>query len=49
MLHQGGLTGAGMTNDANKLSPLHRERNIVQGLMLKRRPGAVEMGKILDL
>ena len=49
MLHQGGLTGAGVPNDADKLSPLHAEGHIVQSLMLKGCSRAVQMGKVFNL
>ena len=49
MLHQGGLAGAGMSDDADKLSPLHAEGHFIQSLMLKGCSRAVQMGKISDL
>ena len=32
LLHQGGLTGAGMSDDADELSPVYRKGHIVQRL-----------------
>ena len=43
LLHQSGLTGAGMSDDADKLSPVHGKRHIVQRLMFKGRSDAVNI------
>jgi hypothetical protein len=44
MLHQGGLSGAGMADYPYKLSLFHGKGHILQGNMLKGRSRAVYMG-----
>jgi hypothetical protein len=41
MLHKRGFARAGVTDDADKLSPFYGERNITQRYMLKGRTLAI--------
>ena len=49
VLHQSGLTGTGMANNADKLAPFHTERYIIQRRVLERGSPAIDMFQIFYL
>ena len=49
MLNQGGFSGAGVSDDADELSPLHGKAHMLNGGALKGRSNAVYVGKVPNL